>query len=208
MPKGHPSHNRQEFQGVAYYQTGDNPYYWARNTKFRGSGVSLHVSVWEHHFGPRPEGYVIHHKDENPANCDITNLELMLEADHARLHTKARHARGNLKPPSARALALAAAWHRSPEGLAWHREHAKEAWKDPPKGAFACVHCKTLFVAVRKTIKRGFCSMACQSAARRASGVDDETRICAWCESPFQTNKYAKIKTCSRSCGVKLARSG
>lgn len=33
-----------------------------------------------------PDGYVIHHKDEDPTNNDIDNLQMMTHADHSRLH--------------------------------------------------------------------------------------------------------------------------
>jgi anaerobic ribonucleoside-triphosphate reductase len=42
----------------------------------------------EYFFGPKPCGYVIHHKDENKANNFIENLQYMSDADHRRLHLK------------------------------------------------------------------------------------------------------------------------
>ena len=33
-----------------------------------------------------PQGFIIHHKDENPLNDDITNLRLMRKEDHNYLH--------------------------------------------------------------------------------------------------------------------------
>jgi hypothetical protein len=42
--------------------------------------------VWEHHNGPIPAGFEVHHKDENKANNDISNLDLMTAVDHAARH--------------------------------------------------------------------------------------------------------------------------
>ena len=47
-----------------------------------------HRLVWERHFGPIPEGMVLHHKDENRLNNDISNLELIDHRTHRRLHSK------------------------------------------------------------------------------------------------------------------------
>ena len=45
---------------------------------YRGyHGKYLHRAVWEFYNGKIPIGYVIHHKDGNPENNDIENLQLM-----------------------------------------------------------------------------------------------------------------------------------
>lgn len=50
------------------------------------AGKLLHRVIWEEHYGPVPEGCVIHHKDDNKTNNDIDNLELMEWGAHSRLH--------------------------------------------------------------------------------------------------------------------------
>lgn len=42
--------------------------------------------VWESANGPIPSGCVIHHRDRNPLNDDLGNLECMTRAEHAREH--------------------------------------------------------------------------------------------------------------------------
>lgn len=46
----------------------------------------LHQLVWEHHHGPIPDGYVIHHRDGNKANSDPSNLECIPNPDHGFRH--------------------------------------------------------------------------------------------------------------------------
>lgn len=47
------------------------------------------IVVWERHHGRSvPDGYVIHHKDRNPLNDSIDNLEALTRANHAREHRK------------------------------------------------------------------------------------------------------------------------
>jgi hypothetical protein len=45
-----------------------------------------HRFVWEQHNGPVPDGYVVHHRNEDKSDNRIDNLELMLRSEHTRLH--------------------------------------------------------------------------------------------------------------------------
>lgn len=46
----------------------------------------LHRYVWELYYGPIPEGFIVHHKNENKkCNC-ITNLELITLSKHSIMH--------------------------------------------------------------------------------------------------------------------------
>jgi hypothetical protein len=46
-----------------------------------------HVLEWERHHGPVPDGYEVHHKDLDKQNNDISNLELVDDLTHKRLHS-------------------------------------------------------------------------------------------------------------------------
>ncbi len=48
----------------------------------------LHRSVWEKHFGPIPEGYVIHHIDEKKHHNGLMNLQILTEKEHRQHHAK------------------------------------------------------------------------------------------------------------------------
>ena len=51
----------------------------------------LHRYVWETFYGQKiPEGCVIHHRDFNPKNNAISNLQLMTIAEHNKLHHKGK----------------------------------------------------------------------------------------------------------------------
>lgn len=68
---------------------GAESYYVARTGYFISKrGKSLHREVWKSHHGTIPIGYVIHHKDGNPANNDISNLELVEWGQHSVNHWK------------------------------------------------------------------------------------------------------------------------
>lgn len=52
----------------------------------RGNGKILHRVIWQDNNGSIPDGYVVHHKDENKENNDISNLELKEWGEHTALH--------------------------------------------------------------------------------------------------------------------------
>jgi hypothetical protein len=90
----------------------------------------------------------------------------------------------------------ASAWHGSEKGIEWHRQHGKQTWAKRKVMRLPCTFCGKVFDIVVGCEKRGFCSPACQSAARRASGVDDEQRICVVCGAVFTVNRYSKTQSC------------
>ena len=65
--------------------------YTRRNTGYYGctteSRQLLHRDVWEHHKGPIPDGWDIHHIDCNRENNTIDNLECLPKAEHTRRYS-------------------------------------------------------------------------------------------------------------------------
>ena len=68
----HPSIG--EFDGRRYRLSGR---YYRRDCWGRGGPSNLHRAVWEHHHGPIPPGYHVHHRDGDGLNNDLANLELV-----------------------------------------------------------------------------------------------------------------------------------
>jgi hypothetical protein len=201
MPKA--KHPIQEFNGIRFYRK-PSGYYKADHAR---GGAYMHRYVWEFHNGPIPPGHHVHHKNHLRADNRIENLELEAALDHHKLHAGLQdkdllreHMLTVLHP-------LAAKWHGSEEGKRFHSALGEYTWKVKPKAAYTCTHCGGEFEAYVGVQKAGFCSAKCQSAARRASGVDDITAQCARCSAEFTKNKYAKTLHCSKSCGSKSARA-
>lgn len=67
-----------EFKGRKYFKR-KNGYYESKRPC-----VQLHRDIYEYYYGLIPQGYVIHHIDNNPSNNNIENLQLMLWGEHAR----------------------------------------------------------------------------------------------------------------------------
>lgn len=152
----------------------------------------LHKEVWKNHNGKIPKGMDIHHKDENTANNEIDNLELLTPTEH-----QAKH-RDHIK----KAAEAAKGWHASDEGRQWHSEHAKRQWAETDAKEHVCERCGKRFEA-RKKYNVRYCSNNCRSYARKERGDDNEQRTCANCGATFTINRYAKKECCSASCAAK-----
>jgi len=51
-----------------------------------GKSEHVHRLEWEKYYGKIPEGFIIHHKDENKLNWNIENLELLSRSKHLKKH--------------------------------------------------------------------------------------------------------------------------
>lgn len=51
-----------------------------------GKSKKCHVLTWESANGKKPNGYDIHHIDENKFNYSLENLELLSHSDHQKVH--------------------------------------------------------------------------------------------------------------------------
>lgn len=68
-----------------------NNYYKITSTKEGNFNKSLHRLIWMDFYNCEiPEGYVIHHRDNNSLNNCILNLQLMRWSDHNKLHMTGR----------------------------------------------------------------------------------------------------------------------
>jgi len=115
---------------------------WPAEHYFARGGKSLHRAVWASAFGLIPAKHHIHHKDGNPRNNSLYNLELLPAAEHLALSSKNRQ-----KPEggwfSEKARQSAADWHGSEEGRLWHKRQAERTkswtkWKRVPANCLGC----------------------------------------------------------------------
>ena len=185
----------QEFLGERYYFCG---------SYFQKKGRRLHRAVWEHTHGePVPDGYAVHHVDHDRTNNEPSNLTLIPTREHQSYHTLCRPEHNRMA--LGKAHEAARVWHGNDDGREWHKEQYAKHCHDAltKKEARTCEFCGGAFSGLR----RGkFCSNNCKAANRRKSGVDLEARTCGACGATFTVNKYWTNKTCSRSCGGRLAR--
>lgn len=150
---------------------------WPGEAYYTRGGKKLHRHVWEDAFGPIPRGCHIHHRDGDPGNNALSNLECMDGREHLS-HTW--HATKDKRPSgfSDAARNAAAEWHRSEAGRLWHKRHAKRSkswtkWKREPRD---CRHCgKTFDCLIRANgHQQKYCSTNCKVAAYRERGKQNE----------------------------------
>lgn len=202
-----PDVDEVEFNGITFrrYPESDNrsdrSYYRPSGDYIEEGVEALHREVWKHHHGEIPDDHLIHHKDGDPTNNDIENLECITYAEHVD-----RHPGMGLSPSDIQAgIEAAKSWHASDEGREWHSDH----WADSLAKAFTevekqCDQCGGEFTDRSAQGAGRFCSNACKAKARRERGDDDEERICEICRQPFTVNKYQSTSTCSRRCSGAL----
>lgn len=159
----------------------------------------LHEEIWMEANGRSiPRGYHVHHIDENPLNNDPANLQLLSRSAHHQHHGSepAGVARAQAMQPLG--VEAAKTWHATPEGHEWHSRHGIEVAANRPLLGDTCEQCGKSYQS-KQPVR--FCSNACKSAWRRASGIDNVERSCEHCGRTFIVNKYSKQRFCSRSCG-------
>lgn len=149
------------------YRLHKNGYYFADNWE---NAESLHRAIWAHHNGPIPEGHHVHHRDHDPSNNDIDNLELMTEFDHLSHHAKHGGWVGsaaNLKQLR-EAAELSKEWHASEEGRAVHARIGKQSWENKEWVTVVCAEqdCRTPFETPFPD-RAKYCRSACKERDRR-----------------------------------------
>lgn len=141
-------------------------------------GKKLHRDVWQSAFGPVPAGCHIHHRDRNPNNCQLSNLECMPAAAHlSHTWTESRGAKAKGDHFSHFARERATEWHQSEEGRLWHKRHAQRSqswtkWKREPR---PCLECGKEIMAIVRAggHQQKFCGNNCKAThyrKRKASG--------------------------------------
>ncbi len=156
-----------------YFDGGLYRLYPASEKYFSRGGKTLHRAVWLAAFGPIPAGCHIHHRDSNPLNNCLANLECLPASIHLR-ETLARQPKRQFNDL---ARSSAAAWHKSDTGRLWHRRHAEriKSWTKWVREQRECPECKSQFDAlIRKSgHTQKYCSNACKIKAYRSRGADN-----------------------------------
>ena len=162
----------------------------------------LHQEIRKDAHGPIPEGHEIHHRDGDPSNNVLDNLECITHQEHMARHaaTRSPEELERLRAVVDRIRPLAAEWHRSEEGRAWHREHGAATWVDRPMVDYTCERCGVPYQSRSMAGQNRFCSNNCRSAARRASGADHVTSACRRCGGEFRHDRFKPRAFCSRLC--------
>lgn len=208
--KSEPAVEVALYKGIKFrrYPQSEN---WSDRMYFRPNGrliqegmEALHREIYKDYHGAIPDGYHVHHKDENSLNNSPENLEAITAKEHFELHGPPQwESREKMLEHLDRARLLAIEWHKTEAGIAWHKELGRRSWENREESNYVCEWCGKSYTSLKVGAVR-FCSAVCRSAERRANGIDNEQRECEWCGEEFSINKYESSTTCSRSCGAYL----
>lgn len=144
-------HKVLEFNGKRYYKRGR--YY---RSDSRGPKPDyMHRDVWRHFNGAIPAKHHVHHKDDNPANNRIDNLELLPASQHNALHSVGKVP--NWRKGVAAARGVKRDWAKAGRAL----------WANRAVSKYSCVLCSKTFTS--RAIQRVplFCGQNCQKKYRR-----------------------------------------
>jgi hypothetical protein len=170
--------------------------YWGY---WRGVRTALHRAIWTAAHGPIPDGNEIHHRDQNPLNNALDNLECMTPGEHRRREAElGTFSSDKQKAHLGRIRHKASAWHRSDEGRAWHAAMSAAAWKNVKPHTVACRQCGSEFQTRSKVVL--YCGAKCQRAAKPQ--VKRHLLTCELCRSEFRAFKKQQ-RWCSYSCSAK-----
>lgn len=162
--------------------------------------------AWIRANGPVPAGHHIHHRDGNPFNNALENLECIASFAHLSKHgsvsTPARRARGAASVDRLREATIK--FRASPQGQEWGKELARRSWAARTREQRSCDRCGGSYETWSGQRAR-FCSNACKSAWRRAARLDDEDRVCTVCSTDFRVNRYEDTQTCSKACASTIS---
>jgi hypothetical protein len=195
--------NKVMFNGYTYRWDG---YYYRRGgTKGLNPHSSLHRAVWAFYKGEIPEKYHVHHKDHNPKNNSIDNLEIRHQSEHSKYHGRVSTWIGseeNIKQLR-QCNERVKEWHKSEAGKLWHSQHGKQTWKTRKFASKGCVECKKTYKTPFPD-RAKFCSDKCKARYHRKHYFK-EWRACFICLEKFEINKYSSTKTCSKHCASQMA---
>lgn len=161
----------QKFNGLVY-KLWNRERYLSRKTKVSlgepyNRSKRLHRDVWEGAFGEIPEDCHIHHKDGNPINNALWNLECMQSNEHLRLTWQETYHKRTGPAFTDEARKKAAEWHRSDEGMQWHKNNNNTAHFKKKKEK-KCLICGTLFMGIDRPGTKSdqkYCKPQCKNIA-------------------------------------------
>ncbi|MBR1807161.1 MAG: HNH endonuclease [Selenomonadaceae bacterium] len=181
----------QKFDGMIYRK---NP----KNKRYFRSG-EIHRAVWLYCYGEIPDGYQIHHIDENIANNDISNLQCLTKEEHQRLHSLTVHQHTCVfcgEKFLSSALTKTVKFCSEKCHSAYHARRSRETR--------ICVVCGKEFSAY-KYFPTKTCSLSCRGKLIwQKRDKPSKEKKCAVCGKPFITGSHPEKKTCSEECARKL----
>lgn len=179
--------NYSRFNDVIYKKNKDGHY-----THTDG----IQVAVYRYYFGKIPEGYSIHHKNEIKSDNDISNLQLLTNSEHRRLHNLINKHEG-----ICRMCGMKFTTTSLRKDVEFCSGRCRESWlyKNNLETRI-CKFCGKTFLARKKSSTA--CCCRSHSALWRETKRNKPQKICPVCGNTFLPKN--RLQTyCSYSCANK-----
>lgn len=144
------------YKGKKYYISKQGYYTRDERSGNKRKTLLLHRIIWEDNFGAIPEGFHIHHKDENRINNDINNLECVSLSHHASHHRKEEWESGKLNY----LVKAQKKWLQTENGKLKKSESAQNGWIKRKFYKKNCQKCEKEFETQAPQAK--WCSNSCK----------------------------------------------
>lgn len=188
------SETQKKFAGYRFYKS---------STRRFACTISMHRFVWTYFNGEIPEGYEIHHRDLNPDNNDIANLQLLTKEEHKKVHAATKEKRKLEKKSTFICAVCGCEYEAVSRGNNTYcsikckeiakRERAAKLLKK--REIRVCIQCGREFSAPINGNQK-FCSWSCVGKSHRKR----ETRVCLHCGKEFSARITSDRKYCSTNC--------
>ena len=148
--------------------------------------------VWIDEVGEIPDGHHIHHKNHDPSDNILGNLECIPASEHAMFHYLDRT---DLRPSQKQ-------WANSDYGKSVLRENMLKLKRAMPNRSLTCGGCGRTFET--KHPAQRYCTTHCQENHNWI------IKNCEVCDKEFRAKKHntREVRTCSYRCGWMLRRTG
>lgn len=167
----------------------------------------LHRVIWTDHNGDIPNGMRVHHKDHDPSNNDISNLELISQSEHNLMHARIRMSDPvNLELQRSigkKSMKIMQEWMKTDKAKKIMSENAKSSWIGRQRHTAKCQICGREFLTFFPN-KAKHCSKTCSNKYSRKTYRSGE-RHCIVCGKSFECCRYDLTLHCSRQCAVKTS---
>jgi endogenous inhibitor of DNA gyrase (YacG/DUF329 family) len=168
-------------------------------------GNSIHQAVYHYYCGEIPAGYVVHHKDGNKANNDVSNLQMLSRDEHSKIHYPEGTPVVNCPQRNLICPVCGKTFETvSPVKVFCSHKCMMINYEQNHKTIKICEFCGKEFAAHYPHLNARFCSNECAQQARRKI----VKRTCPICGKEFVTRSSSDggnpSETCSKQCAVKL----
>ena len=155
---------------------------------------SIQRDIWIYSYGDIPDGYAIHHIDEDKSNNNISNFQMMTIVEHAHIHNVKREPQKKVCPVCGKIFI--------PSGVNVNccslSCGVKYRWqKTHPKTEKICPTCGKKFIP--NYPKKIYCSKECFFADIRSKSEYNVEKKCPVCGKPFLATRLRKLY-CSQKC--------